>query len=208
MSKVRKRDCALTRVCRHHHSVDHVHHHHWRQRIYAPRVLHQGCGHLPVGQLCLCFPVRAGVCCCQLPVYGAGPQGAQAEGEGAVSGWSWSSCFSINERKQRFLFMSQTCPYKDSSLLKLQSLTESRTSACEQEIKGREDQQAKSGLTGASAAHPYGCTYSSDGLYHPLPAATTLSHVYILYYVVSFWCFKEQNYHNNSNDLFIYDHIY
>ena len=47
-------------VCRDHHGADHVHHHHGRERLHAPRVLHQGRGHLPLGQLRVRVPLGAG----------------------------------------------------------------------------------------------------------------------------------------------------
>ena len=71
--------------CRDHHGADHVHHHHRCERLHAPRVLHQGRGHLPLGQLRLRVPVGAGVRGRQLPDHGAGAQGAGAAAEGERS---------------------------------------------------------------------------------------------------------------------------
>ena len=72
-------------VCRDHHGADHVHHHHGRERLHAPRVLHQGRGHLPLGQLRVCVPLGAGVRGRQLPDHRAGAEGAEAAGEGERS---------------------------------------------------------------------------------------------------------------------------
>ena len=71
---------------RHHHSADHVHHHHRSERVHAAGVLHQGGGHLPLGQLRLCLFIRVGVRSCQLSVHCPGPPRAQDEREGAISG--------------------------------------------------------------------------------------------------------------------------
>ena len=71
--------------CRDHHGADHVHHHHGRERLHAPRVLHQGRGHLPLGQLCVRVPLGAGVRGRQLPDHRAGAEGAEAAGEGERS---------------------------------------------------------------------------------------------------------------------------
>ena len=85
-------------VCRDHHGADHVHHHHGRERLHAPRVLHQGRGHLPLGQLRVRVPLGAGVRGRQLPDHRAGAEGAEAAGEGdftmsrsVCKGRIWSS---------------------------------------------------------------------------------------------------------------------
>lgn len=78
-------------VCRDHHGADHVHHHHGCERLHAPRVLHQGRGHLPLGQLRVRVPLGAGVRGRQLPDHRAGEERAEAAGEGDFT-MSWSVC--------------------------------------------------------------------------------------------------------------------
>lgn len=77
--------CVYHSVCRllfrYHHSADHVHHHHRGQRLHASRVLHQGRGHLPLGQLRLCLPLGDRVRGCELPLNCAGEEREEAEGE-------------------------------------------------------------------------------------------------------------------------------
>lgn len=68
-------------VSRHHHGSDNVHHHHWRLSLYATGVLCQSRGHLPVGKLPVCLPVRHWVRCSQLFHHGGGDEEAQ-KGEG------------------------------------------------------------------------------------------------------------------------------
>ncbi|XP_039642458.1 gamma-aminobutyric acid receptor subunit rho-2a isoform X2 [Perca fluviatilis] len=68
-----------------HYGADHVHYHHRSECVHAPGVLHQGGGHLPVGQLRLCLLVCVGVRRRQLPVHRPGPQRAQEERAGAIS---------------------------------------------------------------------------------------------------------------------------
>ncbi|XP_069052548.1 gamma-aminobutyric acid receptor subunit rho-1-like isoform X2 [Lepisosteus oculatus] len=58
-----------------HHGAHHVHHHHRSQRLHAQGLLHQGGGHLPLGQLRLRVPVGAGVRRRQLPDHRAGEEG-------------------------------------------------------------------------------------------------------------------------------------
>lgn len=79
-------ECGLSIVSRHHHSADHVHHHHWSECVHAPGVLHQSSGHIPLGQLRLRLLVCVRVRCCQLPVHSPGPPGAQNERTGSISG--------------------------------------------------------------------------------------------------------------------------
>lgn len=67
--------------CRHHHCIDHVHHHHRRQCLHATGLLHQGGGHLPLGQLRLCLPVGDRVCGGQLPLHRTGKEREETEGE-------------------------------------------------------------------------------------------------------------------------------
>lgn len=67
---------------RHHHGADHVHHHHGGQRLHAEGVLHQGGGHLPLGQLRLRLPVGDRVRGGQLPLHRAGEEREEAEGAG------------------------------------------------------------------------------------------------------------------------------
>ncbi|XP_054991905.1 gamma-aminobutyric acid receptor subunit rho-2 isoform X2 [Sorex araneus] len=72
---------------RYHHGADHVHHHHGRECLHAPRLLHQGGGHLSVGQLRVRVPLGAGVCGRQLPDHGAGAQRAEASRQVALRVW-------------------------------------------------------------------------------------------------------------------------
>ena len=48
---------CLLLCSRDHHGAHHLHHHHWSERLNASGLLHQSCGHLPVGQLCVCVSV-------------------------------------------------------------------------------------------------------------------------------------------------------
>ena len=66
---------------RHHHSVDHVHHHHRGQRLHAAGLLHQGSGHLPLGQFRLCLPVGDRVCGGQLPLHRPREEREETKGE-------------------------------------------------------------------------------------------------------------------------------
>ncbi|XP_061749856.1 gamma-aminobutyric acid receptor subunit rho-2-like isoform X3 [Nerophis ophidion] len=76
--------CASQSFLGYHHGADHVHHHHGGQRLHASGVLHQGRGHLPLGQLCLCLLICLGIRCCQLPVHRPGPPGTQKERAGTI----------------------------------------------------------------------------------------------------------------------------
>uniref|UniRef100_A0A674E2Q9 GABA(C) receptor n=1 Tax=Salmo trutta TaxID=8032 RepID=A0A674E2Q9_SALTR len=67
---------------RYHHSAHHVHHHHWSQRLHAQGFLHQSCGHLPLGQFCVCVLIGDRVRCSELPVYGARTEGKKATRKG------------------------------------------------------------------------------------------------------------------------------
>ncbi len=109
-------------MSRHHHRAHHVNDHHWSKCIHAPCVLHQGSGHLSLGQLRLCLPVCVGIRCCQLPVHRPGPPGAQDERAGTISGLFllyaiWCCCEKsshlvciINKKRQPSLLISQTSP--------------------------------------------------------------------------------------------------
>uniref|UniRef100_A0A8C7F151 Gamma-aminobutyric acid type A receptor subunit rho1 n=1 Tax=Oncorhynchus kisutch TaxID=8019 RepID=A0A8C7F151_ONCKI len=67
---------------RYHHGAHHVHHHHWSQRLHAQGFLHQSCGHLPLGQFCVCVLIGDRVRCSELPVYGARTEGKKATRKG------------------------------------------------------------------------------------------------------------------------------
>lgn len=64
-------------VCRHHHRSDNVHHHHRCLSFYAAGVLRQSRGHLLVGKLLVCLPVRYWVRRCQLFHHRGGDEEAQ-----------------------------------------------------------------------------------------------------------------------------------
>ncbi|XP_066110355.1 gamma-aminobutyric acid receptor subunit rho-2 isoform X2 [Saccopteryx bilineata] len=81
---------SLAGCCRNHHGADHVHHHHRCERLHAPRLLRQGRGHLPLGQLCVRVPLGAGVRRGQLPDHSAGAEGAEAAGEVPMYVWNAS----------------------------------------------------------------------------------------------------------------------
>lgn len=108
-------------MSRHHHSADHVHHHHWCECIHAPGVLYQGGGHLPLGQFRLCLLICVGVRRCQLPVHRPGPPRAQDEREGTISGLFllhavWC-CKKSNINNKRHHFPHQPRPFSCSGSL-------------------------------------------------------------------------------------------
>lgn len=71
-------------LSRDNHCADHVHNHHWGERLHAPCFLHQSSGHLPVGQFCVCLPLSTGIRSSELPDYGARAEGEETPGQGEV----------------------------------------------------------------------------------------------------------------------------
>lgn len=87
-------------VFRHHHSSHNVHHHHRSVSVNAAGVLRQSCGHLLVGELPVCLPVRHRVRCSQLFHHGGGDEEAESGEGGPLSSSELSQATSTEHLNQ------------------------------------------------------------------------------------------------------------